>query len=95
MIRVMIPSSMLFMTNFAVYIKFILPLAVIVQCYMTSQAYNVYGHEQAQCERLLESFDTAQVIVKDLGFLIFFSIGIYSQNKSLVVRFILHENVMT
>ena len=90
-LRIMIPGSMLFMTDFRQYVIVIFPLTVIAQSYLTSQVPQIYANQNVACEKILENFKMGSIIYKDFFWVILYSLGMYSHKKSLVTRFILYK----
>ena len=89
MLRIFLPSSLLFLTRWKPFLIFLVPFVVIAQIIFVTNIEKVYS-VLANCDQMKENFSVKNTINKDLTLMIALIIGIYSHSKTLVSRHITH-----
>ena len=81
---------MLFVVRFRVFLYIVLPTGLILQAAMLTQFESIYS-ETVQCSAILENFEYKNALGRDYTVFLYIAIGIYSQNYTLVSRFLNSE----
>ena len=89
-LRIFVPSSMLFLTQWKHFFYFALPFSLVMQSVLLSYSEQVYGGA-VNCDSMMENFTTSATILKDFTLILVIALGIFSHCKALVSRFIMFE----
>ena len=91
-VQVIVPASLLFLTQFRLYLYTIMPFSIVLHTIMVSYTEQVYASQDNTCEQIvLNSFDIGSTMWKDFFLICFISAGIFSNKASSVNRFITNE----
>ena len=89
-VRIVTPLCMLFLTQFNVYLFFILPFTLVMSATITTYTENIFV-DTLSCSSILVNYSMGSTVMRDFALIFFISMGLYSHKSTLVSRFITNE----
>lgn len=96
MLRLSIPTSMIFVTRFRLFLYFVVPLICLFHIAILYWTQEFIQEEKQSCSKspISENYDAFQQVMRDLFLILSCTIGIYLHNAALAKSFLLSKKSM-